>query len=29
VILVIAFILLMYVYDWMGNNLLDSGGSIS
>lgn len=25
----IAFVALMFVYDWMGNNLLDSGGGIS
>lgn len=29
VIIVAAFIALMFVYDWMGNNLLDSGGGIS
>ncbi|MEN8040713.1 MAG: hypothetical protein ABFR95_04330 [Actinomycetota bacterium] len=29
IIFVVAFIALMYVYDWMGNNLLDSGGGIS
>ncbi|GMQ93925.1 MAG: hypothetical protein BMS9Abin12_1407 [Acidimicrobiia bacterium] len=29
IILVVAFIALMFVYDWMGNNLLDSGGTIS
>jgi hypothetical protein len=28
-IVVVAFIALMFVYDWMGNNLLDSGGTIS
>ncbi|MEE8457891.1 MAG: hypothetical protein V3S28_07575 [Acidimicrobiia bacterium] len=28
-ILIAAFIALMFVYDWMGNNLLDSGGGIS
>ena len=28
-ILTVALVALMYVYDWMGNNLLDSGGSIS
>ncbi len=29
VILIVAFVALMFVYDWMGNNLLDSGGTIS
>jgi hypothetical protein len=29
VILILGFIALMFVYDWMGNNLLDSGGTIS
>lgn len=29
VIVVFAFIALMFIYDWMGNNLLDSGGTIS
>ncbi len=29
VILIVALIALMFVYDWMGNNLLDSGGTIS
>lgn len=29
VLLILAFIALMFVYDWMGNNLLDSGGTIS
>jgi len=29
VIVIIAFIALMFVYDWMGNSLLDSGGTIS
>lgn len=29
ILVVIAFILLMFVYDWMGNTLLDSGGTIS
>lgn len=29
VIFVVAFTALMFVYDWMGNNLLDSGGTIS
>ena len=29
VIVAVAFVALMFVYDWMGNNLLDSGGSIS
>jgi hypothetical protein len=28
-VLVLAFVALMFVYDWMGNNLLDSGGGIS
>jgi hypothetical protein len=28
-ILIVAFVALMFVYDWMGNNLLDSGGTIS
>ncbi len=28
-ILVAAFIALMFIYDWMGNNLLDTGGTIS
>lgn len=28
-LLVVAFTALMFVYDWMGNNLLDSGGTIS
>jgi len=26
---IIALVALMFVYDWMGNNLLDSGGTIS
>ena len=29
ILLIVAFIALMFVYDWMGNNLLDSGGTIS
>jgi hypothetical protein len=29
ILLIIAFIALMLVYDWMGNSLLDSGGTIS
>jgi len=29
IIVIIAFIALMFVYDWMGNSLLDSGGTIS
>lgn len=29
IIVVVALVALMYVYDWMGNNLLDSGGTIS
>lgn len=29
ILLIIAFIVLMFVYDWMGNTLLDSGGTIS
>jgi uncharacterized membrane protein len=29
IIVVIAFVALLFVYDWMGNNLLDSGGGIS
>jgi hypothetical protein len=29
ILLILAFIALMFVYDWMGNNLLDSGGTIS
>jgi uncharacterized membrane protein len=29
ILLVVAFVVLMFVYDWMGNNLLDSGGTIS
>jgi len=29
IILIVAFIGLMFLYDWMGNNLLDSGGTIS
>lgn len=28
-LLIVAFIVLMFVYDWMGNTLLDSGGTIS
>ena len=28
-ILIVALVALMFVYDWMGNNLLDSGGTIS
>ena len=29
ILLIVAFIVLMFVYDWMGNTLLDSGGTIS
>jgi len=29
ILVIIAFIFLMFVYDWMGNTLLDSGGTIS
>jgi len=29
VIVVLALVALFFVYDWMGANLLDSGGSIS
>jgi hypothetical protein len=29
VLLIVALVALMFVYDWMGNNLLDSGGTIS
>ena len=29
IFLIVAFIVLMFVYDWMGNTLLDSGGTIS
>ena len=29
VIVVIALVALFFIYDWMGANLLDSGGSIS
>jgi uncharacterized membrane protein len=29
ILLIVAFVALMFVYDWMGNNLLDSGGTIS
>ncbi|MFV1970488.1 MAG: hypothetical protein ACC683_05730 [Acidimicrobiia bacterium] len=29
VILIIALIALGFVYDWMGNNILDTGGTIS
>ncbi len=29
IIVIIALVALMFVYDWMGNNLLDSGGTIS
>lgn len=29
IIFVVALIALMFVYDWMGANLLDSGGTIS
>jgi hypothetical protein len=29
ILLILAFIALMFVYDWMGNTLLDSGGTIS
>ena len=29
ILLLLAFVALMFVYDWMGNNLLDSGGTIS
>lgn len=28
-ILIVGFVALMFVYDWMGNNFLDSGGLIS
>jgi hypothetical protein len=26
---IVAFVALMFAYDWMGNTLLDSGGTIS
>ena len=26
---IVAFVALMFIYDWMGNTLLDSGGTIS
>ncbi len=29
IVVIVAFIGLMFIYDWMGNNLLDSGGTIS
>ena len=29
VITVVALVVLFFIYDWMGANLLDSGGSIS
>jgi len=29
ILLVVAFVVLMFVHDWMGNNLLDTGGTIS
>jgi hypothetical protein len=29
VIAIVALIALFFIYDWMGANLLDSGGSIS
>ncbi len=29
IIVIVAIIGLMFMYDWMGNNLLDSGGTIS
>lgn len=29
VIIVVGFVALLFVYDWMGNTLLDSGGTIS
>ncbi len=29
IILSVGFVALMFVYDWMGNNFLDSGGTIS
>lgn len=29
ILLLLAFVVLMFMYDWMGNNLLDSGGTIS
>ena len=28
IIVLVALVLLFFVYDWMGQNLLDSGGSI-
>lgn len=29
IILVVGLVALFFVYDWMGNTLLDSGGTIS
>jgi hypothetical protein len=29
VILIVGLVALFFVYDWMGNTLLDSGGTIS
>jgi len=29
VIVGVALVALMFVYDWMGNNILDTGGTIS
>jgi hypothetical protein len=29
IILVVGLVVLFFVYDWMGNTLLDSGGTIS
>lgn len=29
VIVVVGLVVLMFVYDWMGNNILDTGGTIS
>ncbi|MDK1018664.1 MAG: hypothetical protein QGD89_04600 [Actinomycetota bacterium] len=29
IITVVAFVALMFLYDWMGSNLLDSGGAFS
>ncbi len=29
VIIVVGLVALLFVYDWMGNTLLDSGGTIS
>ncbi len=29
VIIIVGLVVLFFVYDWMGNTLLDSGGTIS